>query len=155
MSRDNKTKDLSRRKFAVALTAAPALLAQQPAQQTPAPAGAPNPNTSQPRRGPAPEVPPFEAPIQFTRQDVPPKVQPFAMTQVKLLPSIYTEVAEWNRGYMQRLPADRLLYNFRENAGLPVGSAQPFGCWEQKANGLRGSELRGNFTGHFLSASAQ
>jgi uncharacterized protein len=155
MSRDNKTKDLSRRKFAVALTAAPALLAQQPAQQTPAPAGAPNPNTSQPRRGPAPEVPPFEAPIQFTRQDVPPKVQPFAMTQVKLLPSIYTEVAEWNRGYMQRLPADRLLYNFRENAGLPVGSAQPFGGWEQKANGQRGSELRGHFTGHFLSASAQ
>ena len=149
MSEQKKVKKLSRRNFAVALTAAPALLAQQ----TPPPAGAPNPNTSQPqRRGPAPEVPPFEAPIQFTRQDVPAKIQPFPMTQVKLLPSIYTEVAEWNRGYMQRLPADRLLYNFRENAGLPVGSAQPFGGWEQKANGQRGSELRGHFTGHFLSA---
>jgi DUF1680 family protein len=77
------------------------------------------------------------------------------MAQVKLLPSIYTEVAEWNRGYMQRLPADRLLYNFRENAGLPVSSAQPFGGWEQRANGQRGSELRGHFTGHFLTASAQ
>jgi len=151
MSDHKKIKNLSRRNFAVALTAAPALLAQQ----TPPPAGAPNPNTSQPRRGPAPEVPPFEAPIQFARQDVPAKVQPFPMTQVKLLPSIYTEVAEWNRGYMQRLPADRLLYNFRENAGLPVGSTQPFGGWEQKANGQRGSELRGHFTGHFLSASAQ
>jgi DUF1680 family protein len=152
MSEHKKSKNLSRRNFAVSLAAAPALLAQQ---QTPPPAGAPNPNTSQPRRGPTPEVPPFEAPIQFARQDVPARVQPFPMTQVKLLPSIYTEVAEWNRGYMQRLPADRLLYNFRENAGLPVGSTQPFGGWEQKANGQRGSELRGHFTGHFLSASAQ
>jgi len=155
MSEHKEIKHLSRRNFAVALTAAPALLAQQPAQQTPPPAGAPNTNTSQPRRGPAPEVPPFDAPIQFTRQDIPAKVQPFPMTQVKLLHSIYTEVAEWNRGYMQRLPADRLLYNFRENAGLDVGAAQPFGGWEQKANGQRGSELRGHFTGHFLSASAQ
>lgn len=77
------------------------------------------------------------------------------MTQVKLLPSPYTETAEWNRDYMQRLPADRLLYNFRENAGLAVGSAQPFGGWEAKADGKRGTELRGHFTGHFLSASAQ
>src|SRR5258708_6628237 len=149
----HKKKTLARRNFAVALTAPPALLPQQVPQ--PPPAGVPNPNTSQPRRGPAPEVPPSEAPIQFTRQDVPGKIQPFPMTQVKLLPSIYTEVAEWNRGYMQRLPAGRLLYNFRENAGLPVGSTQPFGGWEQKANGQRGSELRGHFTGHFLSASAQ
>src|SRR6266567_1971826 len=152
MSEHKKTKNLSRRNFAVALATAPALLAQQATQ--PPPASAPNPNTSQQRRGPAPEVPPFEAPIQFTRKDVPAKVQPFPMTQVKLLPSIYTEVAEWNRGYMQRLPADRLLYNFRENAGLPVGSTQPFGGWEAKADGQRGTELRGHFTGHFLSASA-
>ena len=133
--------------------AAPELLAQQ----TP-PAGPPNPNTSiqqQQRRGPAPEVPPFEAPIEFTRKDVPAKVKPFPMTAVKLLPSAYTEAAEWNRGYMQRLPADRLLYNFRENAGLSMGSAQPFGGWEAKADGKRGTELRGHFTGHFLSASAQ
>ena len=127
MSEHKKVKNLSRRNFAVALTAAPALLAQQ----TPPPAGAPNPNTSQPpRRGPAPEVPPFEAPIQFARQDVPAKVQSFPMTQVKLLPSIYTEVAEWNRGYMQRLPADRLLYNFRENAGLPTLGAKPLADME-------------------------
>lgn len=164
----HKPKSLSRRSFAAVLTAsgaaAPALVAQQqatpPAQQTPPPAGPPNPNTAvqqqqQQRRGPAPDVPPFQAPIEFTRKDVPARVQPFPMTQVKLLPSPCTEAAEWNRGYMRRLPADRLLYNFRENAGLPVGSAQPFGGWEQKASGQRGSELRGHFTGHFLSASAQ
>src|SRR5262249_31148848 len=62
---------------------------------------------------------------------------------------------EWNRGYMSRLGADRLLYNFRQNAGLPVGSAEPFGGWEAAADGKRGTELRGHFTGHFLTASAQ
>ena len=133
--------------------AVPALLAQQ--QNPAAPAAAPNPNTNQQRRGTAPEVPPFEAPIEFTRKDVAPKVKPFPMTQVRLLPGVYHDAQEWNRGYMSRLPADRLLYNFRENAGLPVGSAKPFGGWEAKADGQRGTELRGHFTGHFLSASAQ
>jgi DUF1680 family protein len=146
MSESKTTNGLSRRSFAAALTAAPVLMAQQ---STPQPSPVPV------RRGPPPEVPPFQAPIEFARKDVPAKVQPFPMTQVKLLPSPYTETAEWNRGYMQRLPADRLLYNFRENAGLPVGSAQPFGGWEAKADGKRGTELRGHFTGHFLTASAQ
>ena len=30
---------------------------------------------------------PFKDPLQFTRKDVPAKVQPFPMTQVRLLPS--------------------------------------------------------------------
>lgn len=78
------------------------------------------------------------------------------MRQVRLLgASIYTDACEWNRGYMARLDADRLLYTFRANAGLPVGAAKPLGGWEQPENGLRSSELRGHFPGHFLSASAQ
>ena len=77
------------------------------------------------------------------------------MTQVKLLPGLFADAAEWNRGYIGRLPAGRLLYNFRDNAGLPSGSAQPFGGWEAKADGKHATELRGHFTGHFLSASAQ
>ena len=48
------------------------------------------------------------------------------MSQVKLLPgSVYYDAKEWNRGYMARLGTDRLLYTFRANAGLPVGSAKP------------------------------
>src|ERR1700692_1011434 len=122
----------TRRTFAAVLTAgatAPAILAQ---------------------RGTAPEVPPFQSAIEFSRKDVPPKEKGSPMGQGKLLPSLYTTAAEWNRGYMRRLSADRLLYNFRENAGLPVGSAQPFGGWEAKADGKRPTELRGHFTGHFL-----
>jgi hypothetical protein len=124
--------------LAGAAAAAPMLEAQQttiPAQ----PAGPPNPNTAQRRFGPPPEVPPFEAPIEFTRADVTPRALPFAMGQVKLLPSAYSEAAEWNRGYMNRLAADRLVYNFRQNAGLPVGDAKPFGGWEAPADGKRGT----------------
>ena len=160
MTRKSQRDGISRRQMAGLVAAAGAAAPTLLAQQTPPPAGPPNPNTSVqqqqgPRRGPAPEVPPFQAPIEFARQDVGPKALPFSMTKVKLLPSVYTDATEWNRGYMSRLPADRLLYNFRENAGIPVGSAQPFGGWEAKADSKRGTELRGHFTVHFLSASAQ
>ncbi|MBZ5617992.1 MAG: glycoside hydrolase family 127 protein [Acidobacteriia bacterium] len=162
MSERTKSRRLNRRKFAAVLAGTGAVAPIMLAQQTtpPPPAGAPNPNTSvqqqqQQRRTAPPEVQPFDVPIEFARQDVPVKAQPFPMTQVRLLPgSMFHDAQEWNRGYMSRLPADRLLYNFRANAGLPVGSAQSFGGWEQKDDGQRGSELRGHFTGHFLSASA-
>jgi len=136
---------IHRRGFAAALAAAaaaPKLLARQ----NPAPA-APSPDTAQ-RRGPMPEILPFQETLLFTRKDVPAKVQPFPMTQVRLLPGIYKDAQEWNRGYMQRLAADRLIHNFRLNAGLP-SPAQPFGGWEEPKG-----ELRGHFTGHYLSAAA-
>ena len=139
---------LSRRHFAATLAAAPVAVAQQAPPAPPADAQ---------RRGTAPEVPPFQEPLTFTRGDVAPKVRPFPMTQVRLLAGPFQDAAEWNRGYMSRLPVDRLVRNFKVNAGLPT-SAQPFGGWEQPNNGEklhRASELRGHFTGHFLSASAQ
>jgi DUF1680 family protein len=144
---------LSRRSFGALLAASSAAPALR-AQQTP-PSGAPNPNTSQQRRGTIPETAPFQGPIEFARRDVPLRAEPFPMTQVRLLPSLYQDAQEWNRGYMARLDAGRLLYNFRENAGLSARAAKPLGGWEQPANGERSSELRGHFTGHFLSASAQ
>jgi hypothetical protein len=143
---------LSRRSFGALLTAA-AGVSELSAQQSPAtPPAAP---AAAPRRpAPPPDVPPFDGPIQFARKDASIKVQPFPMAQVRLLPGIYRDAQEWNRGYVQRLDAGRLLYNFRQNAGLPVGPAQPFGGWEAPADGAHGTELRGHFTGHFLSASA-
>src|ERR1039457_140449 len=155
---------LSRRNFAALIAATPVAANAIQAQQ--APAGAPNPNTSLPpapqpnRQGTVNGVLPFKDPIQFTRQDAPAKVQPFPMGQVRLLPSVFLEAAEWNRGYMSRLPADRLLDSFRLNAGLP-SSAEPLGGWEIYVAAAPGErrgnegELRGHFIGHFLSASAQ
>jgi DUF1680 family protein len=101
------------------------------------------------------DTPAFHGPLEYSRSDVTPKASPFPMAQVHLLPNnTYHDSQEWNRGYMSRLDADRLLYTFRANAGLPVGSAKPLGGWEQPENGQRSSELRGHFAGHFLSASA-
>jgi uncharacterized protein len=138
---------VSRRRFGAALAASPIALAQQPAA----------PSSPEQRRGTAPEIPPFQEPLSFARNEIAPRVRPFSMTQVRLLPGPFQDAQEWNRGYMSRLPVDRLVRNFRVNAGLP-SSATPFGGWEQPNNGQalhRDSELRGHFTGHFLSASAQ
>ena len=152
-------RNLSRRGFAAIVAGAGSLAAQQQ------PAPPPNPNTSlQPqerRQGTLDEVPPFKDPIQFARNPVAPKVEPFPMTQVRLLPGPFLDAAEWNRGYMNRLAADRLLHNFRLNAGLD-SKAEPLGGWEVYVAPTPGQprrnsegELRGHFTGHFLSASAQ
>ncbi len=158
MSESTQNQHPSRRRFAAALaasaTAAPALALwqgpqpAQPAQQNQPQTAPPNPNTSTQRRGTMPETPPFEAPLEFKRGQVAMKAEPFPMTQVRLLPGPFKDAEEWNRGYMNRLPADRLLHNFRVNAGLP-SSAQPFGGWEEPKG-----ELRGHFTGHYLSAAA-
>ncbi|HVW84015.1 MAG TPA: glycoside hydrolase family 127 protein [Bryobacteraceae bacterium] len=132
---------LSRRAFsgAIALAGSAALAQQQPA---------PNPNTAQQRRGTLPNTPPFEGPLEFRRSDLPAKVRPFPMTQVRLRGSVFQDATQWNRGYMGRLPADRLVHNFLVNAGLP-SSAEPLRGWEEPKG-----ELRGHFTGHYLSATA-
>ncbi len=127
--------------------AEPALVAQQ----NPAP---PAPGNF--RRPLAPDTPAFEGTVELSGKPVALKAEPFPMSQVRLLPgSAHHDAQEWNRGYMSRLEADRMLYTFRVNAGLPVGPAKPLGGWEQPENGQRSSELRGHFEGHFLSASAQ
>jgi DUF1680 family protein len=155
MSEDRKPA-VNRRKFVAALAAsgaaAPAVLGQNqqnpPAQQNP----------PQQQRGPQrpPERPPFEGPIEFTRGEVKPKVRPFPMTQVRLGEGPCKDAQETNRRVLTRTPADRLLHNFRINAGLP-SNAEPLGGWEQApgvSQRARDSELRGHYTGHFLSALA-
>lgn len=148
---------LSRREFGGLVAAGatlPVMVGAQTPPQNPPPArqvdGAPPPG-----RRLVPETLPFDGPLEFTSNPVAPRAEPFPMTQVRLLPnSVYYDAQEWNRGYMARLDADRMLYTFRANAGLPTGSAKPLGGWEQAENGERSSELRGHFPGHFLSASA-
>jgi DUF1680 family protein len=149
---------VSRRSFAALLGATGVAAAQQQ------PAPPPNPNTSlqpQRRQGTLDEVPPFRDPIQFTRRDITPKAQPFAMSQVRLLPSPFLDAAEWNRAYMARLDANRMLHGFRLTAGVE-SKAEPLGGWEMYVAPNPGQprrnsdgELRGHFVGHFLSASAQ
>ena len=80
---------LSRRSFGAVLAAAGPAAAALDAQQSPTPAAPGNF-----RRHLAPETPAFEGMLEFTRQNVAPRAEPFPMTQVRLLPnSIYHDVA--------------------------------------------------------------
>ncbi len=74
--------------------------------------------------------------------------RPFPPGAVRLLPGPFLAEAEVNRRYLASLDTDRLLHTFRRNAGLP-SSAEPLGGWEAPEN-----ELRGHFTGHYLTACA-
>lgn len=82
------------------------------------------------------------------------KVQPvvqvnafaFPLSDVKLLASPFTKAMQLDSAYLLSLSADRLLYRFYKNAGLPVKDSI-YGGWE--SDGLSGHTL-----GHYLSAAA-
>lgn len=74
------------------------------------------------------------------------KALPFSNTLVALDSSWIKYREDLNIAYLKSLDPDRLLHNFRINAGLPSG-AKPLEGWEAPFIGLRG-----HFTGHYLSA---
>src|SRR5690242_3344406 len=65
------------------------------------------------------------------------KVQPvvplqalaFSLSDVRLLPGPFQHAMELDHKYLLELDVDRMLHNFRVNAGLP-SQAQPLGGWE-------------------------
>ncbi|HEX3766269.1 MAG TPA: beta-L-arabinofuranosidase domain-containing protein [Kofleriaceae bacterium] len=77
-----------------------------------------------------------------------PRIRPFAPSRVRLRPGPVLDAAEVNRRFILGQDPDRLLHNFRRNAGL-ASSAAPLGGWEAPDN-----ELRGHYVGHYLSACA-
>ncbi|HEX8711293.1 MAG TPA: beta-L-arabinofuranosidase domain-containing protein [Terracidiphilus sp.] len=94
------------------------------------------------------EADPFAEPLLFTRREMHLSLRPFPLGDVQLDPGPLTEARDWNRGFLLRIPNDRLLRNFLVNAGLPT-NAQPLGGWEAP-----NCELRGHFVGHAMSACA-
>jgi DUF1680 family protein len=80
---------------------------------------------------------------------VPLKVHAFELEDVRLLDGPFKHAMELDEQYLLALDVDRLLHNFRVNAGLP-SNAKPLGGWEAPD-----CELRGHFVGHYLSACAQ
>ena len=74
------------------------------------------------------------------------KVLPFQNTEVTLSPSWIKNRESLNIEYLKSLAPDRLLHNFRVNAGLP-SLAEPLEGWEAPGIGIRG-----HFAGHYLSA---
>jgi len=61
---------------------------------------------------------------------------------------LFRDGLELNRKFLLAQEPDRLLHMFRITAGLP-STAEPLGGWEAPDN-----ELRGHYTGHYLSACA-
>ena len=143
--RDNRR--MNRRGFA-ALAAAGTVSGLALAQEAPQGTGVTTAPAAPLREGTQAEAPPFGATLTFERRDVPARVKPFALGQVRLTAGPLHDAQEWNRDYLHRLSADRLLHNFRVTAGLP-STAQPLGGWEKPD-----CELRGHFVGHYLSACA-
>ena len=71
------------------------------------------------------------------------QVEPFALGQVKLLPSEFTHARDLNAAYLLQLDPDRLMARTRVMCGLKP-KKESYGGWEHKA-----SEL-----GHYISACA-
>lgn len=76
-------------------------------------------------------------------------VQPFQLSQVSLEDSPFTENRDRTYSYLLFVDNDRMLYNFRDAAGLSTKGAQPLGGWDAP-----NSNLRGHSTGHYMSALA-
>ncbi len=73
-----------------------------------------------------------------------PPIQPAPLDAVRLLPSPYLRAVNANLAYLKRIEPDRLLHNFRSQAGLqPKGAV--YGGWESDTIG-------GHSLGHYLSA---
>lgn len=89
-----------------------------------------------------------EAGIEKVKPRVAILARPFPLKNVRLLDGPFKDAMERGRKYLHELEPDRLLHNFRVNAGLP-STAQPLGGWEEPK-----CELRGHFVGHFLSGCA-
>jgi len=82
-------------------------------------------------------------------------VQPFKLTEVKLLPSRFLDNMKRDSAWIQSIPVNSLLHSFRTNAGL--FSSKEGGYMTMKRLGGWESldcDLRGHITGHLLSAMA-
>src|SRR5690348_13015948 len=74
--------------------------------------------------------------------------KPFDLARVRLLAGPAKDAMDVNKKFLLAQDPDRLLHTFRITAGLPT-TAEPLGGWEAPVN-----ELRGHYTGHYLSALA-
>ena len=97
-------------------------------------------------------------------------VVPFALSQVRLAPSIFTRAQEQTLHLARVYPTDRVLAVFRRNAGIDDLGAEAPGGWEGfghpeeeawgpqdypgRANAQTANLLRGHYGGHFLSMLA-
>lgn len=75
-------------------------------------------------------------------------MQTFDLKQLRLLDGPCKDAQESCRRYLHALDSDRMLRNYRVNAGLDA-PGEPLGGWERPD-----IEVRGNFVAHYLTACA-
>ena len=84
-----------------------------------------------------------------------PRLSTFPLASLRLTQRTHSRFAlgeATNTRYLNMLEPNRLVWAFRREAGLPTessGKVEPYTGWEHP-----GSELRGHFVGHYLSAAA-
>ncbi|HEY6807817.1 MAG TPA: beta-L-arabinofuranosidase domain-containing protein [Gemmatimonadales bacterium] len=83
-----------------------------------------------------------------SRRIVSRRIEPFDLSRIRLLAGPFADALAVNRRFLMAQNPDSLLHMFRITAGIP-STAQPLGGWEAPVN-----ELRGHYTGHYLSACA-
>src|SRR3954468_3156042 len=138
---------VNRRCFVAAAFASLSATVSRAQDTTGAPGGLAGTTTlTPPPRDLPPEQAPFAEPLSFQKADVALRLRPFPMTAVRVTGGSYQIAQEANLAVLKRTRSDRLLHNFRLNAGV-ASTAEPLGGWEKPD-----SELRGHYTGHFLSA---
>ena len=82
-------------------------------------------------------------------------VQPFALSDVKLLPSRFQRNMQRDSAWIVSIPVKSLLHSFRNTAGVfsdkegGYATVKKIGGWESLD-----CDLRGHITGHLLSAMA-
>ncbi|MEU0191191.1 beta-L-arabinofuranosidase domain-containing protein [Streptomyces afghaniensis] len=81
-------------------------------------------------------------------------VQPFALEDVTLRPGLFADKRQLMLDHARGYDVNRLLQVFRANAGLSTGGAVAPGGWEG-LDGEANGNLRGHYTGHFLTMLAQ
>ncbi len=80
----------------------------------------------------------------------PPALQPFALSDVRLLDGPFLQAQKLDEAYLLKLEPDRMLHNFRVNAGLEP-KAPIYGGWES-AQTWEGIRCHGHTLGHYLTA---
>ena len=81
-----------------------------------------------------------------------PPLRPFALTSVRLLPGPFATARDLDARYLLSLEPDRLLHNFRVNAGLQP-KAPVYGGWESQEPWVE-IRCQGHTLGHYVSACA-
>ncbi len=80
------------------------------------------------------------------------RVQPFDMSDITLAESPFLHAQRMTEAYLLRLSPDRMLHNFRRNAGLEP-RALVYGGWESEKT-WEDINCHGHTLGHYLSACA-